>query len=474
MEHTRVRATAARGERSIPSRGGMTSVMRAASVPAARPVVRLGLLRDGRVVDERAIEDPRQATVGSTEAAMFIVPGPALPVSFRLFATIDGALHLRLLPSMRGVVASDEHDSERLELPPRAEAAPSSIRLVRLGPLARGKIVVADVTILFQLVPHPPRARQPRLPLAMLDGCSHRIDWTMTVIVAFSFLAHFGTIGTLYSDWTDPVVDEQLTVAGIVERLSVPLPPPLESAPGPTDREPSRLDSSRPTQAPKTPGRVPTHSSRASPSAPDRPNATLARELERAGMEVLGVLNAPGPAVQNVLKRGDVPTAALDDIARRDVGVDPRGGQLAMSSGSPIRPGAPRSFAELGDTRRGTSGNAGTSAATAGPAVTVTPGAPEARFGAVSDADRVVAAMRGGFRACYTRGLASNGDIEGTVRIVTKIGANGEVTSATPSGGGSLGPEVVACIVRRVEIATFAPPQGGNATLVIPVTLKRQ
>jgi hypothetical protein len=58
--------------------------------------------------------------------------------------------------------------------------------------------------------------------------------------------------------------------------------------------------------------------------------------------------------------------------------------------------------------------------------------------------------------------------------IVAKVGPNGEVLSATPQGGGGLGTEVVDCVVRRVKSASFAPPEGGGATIVIPVTFALQ
>ena len=92
-----------------------------------------------------------------------------------------------------------------------------------------------------------------------------------------------------------------------------------------------------------------------------------------------------------------------------------------------------------------------------GPKGNANVGGAEVSGGSVSNADRVVAGMRAGFRACYNRGLASNPELQGSVRIVAKIGPNGEVLSATPQGGGGLGDEVVSCVVRRVQSAHFAP-----------------
>jgi hypothetical protein len=128
----------------------------------------------------------------------------------------------------------------------------------------------------------------------------------------------------------------------------------------------------------------------------------------------------------------------------------------------------------IGATTAGTPGGAGKGNEVKGPQGNANVGAAEIRGGQVSNAERVVAGMKAGFRACYNRGLASNPDLQGAVKITAKIGPNGEVASATPSGGGTLGDEVVACLVRRVQSATFNPPEGGGASIVIPITFVLQ
>jgi hypothetical protein len=102
-----------------------------------------------------------------------------------------------------------------------------------------------------------------------------------------------------------------------------------------------------------------------------------------------------------------------------------------------------------------------------------TVGPPEVR-GHVIDAERVVAQLRGRFRVCYNHGLASNPTLQGSVKITAKIGPNGEVVSATPSGGEGLGDEVVSCLVSRIMGANFHPPEGNGASIVIPITFALQ
>jgi hypothetical protein len=94
--------------------------------------------------------------------------------------------------------------------------------------------------------------------------------------------------------------------------------------------------------------------------------------------------------------------------------------------------------------------------------------------GNVANASAVVAGMAAGFRRCYNKGLQENPDMKGSVRITARIGPNGEVLSASPSGGGGLSGTVISCVAARVSSAQFAAPEGGGATIVIPVTFVAQ
>jgi hypothetical protein len=91
--------------------------------------------------------------------------------------------------------------------------------------------------------------------------------------------------------------------------------------------------------------------------------------------------------------------------------------------------------------------------------------------GNVANASDVVRGMGQGFRRCYNLGLAADAEMKGSVRVTAKIGPSGEVVSAVPTTSqGNLSAAVISCVVARVSSARFAPPEGGGATVVIPVT----
>jgi TonB family protein len=92
--------------------------------------------------------------------------------------------------------------------------------------------------------------------------------------------------------------------------------------------------------------------------------------------------------------------------------------------------------------------------------------------GSASNAARVVAAMRPDFKACYQAALAEDRNVEGSVRILIKVAADGSVSNVTPTPR-SLPQGVVDCVLRRAYQAKFDPPEGGAAVIAVPITFVR-
>jgi hypothetical protein len=455
--------------------GQMTAVMRAMPQVTGPKVLRIGLVQGGKVIEERVIKQRSHVTIGPSEKSMFVVPSQAVPPNFRLFELIGNEYHLNFLDGMTGRVALQTGITDLNSLRGQAKRSAQGAYQVRLTEDARGKVVVGETTFLFQFVAPPPIQPKPQLPVSVKSGLSSQIDWPMTIIAAFSFLFHFGMVGAIYSDWMDPLIDDEANIAGLIDSVkSLPPPPPVETPP---ETGTATATATGAAEAPKAAGGAGKAAGKAgSMSTGER--ARLSAQLDQLEMATLGALNSQGPATAGVLKGGDVPTGALDAAAQSGAGVSANGSgglNLGGGGGGVLKPGmAGGGLGGIGQTTAGTPGGSGPQAVVAGPKGNANVGGAEVRGGSVSNADRVVAGMRAGFRACYNRGLASNPDLQGSVRITAKIGPNGEVLSATPSGGGGLGDEVVSCVVRRVQSASFSPPEGGGATVVIPVTFALQ
>ena len=98
-------------------------------------------------------------------------------------------------------------------------------------------------------------------------------------------------------------------------------------------------------------------------------------------------------------------------------------------------------------------------------------GTPTIRGGTIANANTVIAGMAGDFRKCYLGALQENAATHGTLRVTVRVEPAGAVVVEDESHEG-LTPALVSCVITRVQSATFGPPQGGAATVVIPVTFE--
>lgn len=105
----------------------------------------------------------------------------------------------------------------------------------------------------------------------------------------------------------------------------------------------------------------------------------------------------------------------------------------------------------------------------------VAPPTPQTRLEGhtVSNAARVVAAMRAGFRTCYQRALTETPNTQGSVKLHLKVGPGGEVL-VVQALALSLPKSCVDCVMERAVGSQFDPPEGGSAVIAVPVTFVKQ
>jgi len=181
-----------------------------------------------------------------------------------------------------------------------------------------------------------------------------------------------------------------------------------------------------------------------SPNGPSRPSAQSHAKSGKDEAEGLRSAPASKPAPASA------PAAAPSPAAPRGAEGESAGiGSIEQQGGS---------GSEAGVKLPGPKGNASV-------------GGPIVSGGTVADAARVVAGMRARFRNCFQRGLARDPTLQGSLRLTMRLDASGRVTTTTPSAlTGNLPADVVACVVARANVAQFAAPQGGLATITVPVT----
>jgi outer membrane biosynthesis protein TonB len=450
----------------------MTAVMRAVAQTGPK-VLRIGLVQSGRVIEERIIKQRTHVTVGPNEKNMFVTATGNLPSTFRLFELVGNDYTLNFLDDMTGRVALPTGISDLTVLKGQARRNQQGAYQIRLTEDSRGKVVVGDTTFLFQFVAPPPIQPKPQLPVSVTRGATS-IDWATTMIAAFSFLIHFSAIGSIYSEWLDPVVDYDVNISNLLDSVkSLPPPPPIEE---PTEKPDDTAQPDKTAEAPKqqsaSKGGAP--SKAAGGAMSNAAAAALSNQLDQMEMATLGALGSAGPATEGVLKTGEVPTGALDKAAASSAGVGV-GGLTLGGGGGAIRPGAAGGgLGAIGSTTAGGGTGTGAVQEVKGPKGNASTGSAAVSGGSVSNAARVVAGMRAGFRNCYNRALAQNPDVEGRISLSIKVGPGGEVQGVSASPSGNLPDSVVSCVKARAQAAQFDPPQGGLAVIQVPVTFVKQ
>jgi len=457
----------------------MTAVMRAMSVQTGPKVLRIGLVQSGRVVEERIIKQRTTVTVGSNERAVFVIPSQAVPPMFKLFELIGNDYHLNFLDGMSGRVALASGITDLSALRGQAKKVNNAYQM-KLTEEARGKVVVGDTTFLFQFVAPPPVQPRPQLPLAVKGGIASQIDWTLTIIAAFSFLIHFGIVGVMYSDWMDPVVGDDFNVAGLVDMMKNIPPPPVTETP--TEVNPDTTATAASTAAaPKSGGggaggKGASGQSKGAGSVGDKQAAALAAQADAMQMQMLAALGG-GSSVQGALNRSDIPPVDLSGAAASGAGVAHGTGDLKVGGGGGAVQGGGKGggLGSLGGGTKGSGegGNAGQERKVEGPKGDAQISGSSATV-PISGADRVIAGLRARFRQCYQTGLNSDPSMSGKVTITAKVGPNGEVSDANVSSNTGLSQGVASCIANVVKRAQFDPPGGGGSTLNIPVTFVQQ
>src|SRR5262249_227461 len=166
--------------------------MRAMTLPK---ILRIGIIQGGKIVEERLVRQRESVTVGQSAKNTFVVPASnALPRSFTLFDLTHDGYVLNFSSGIDGRVSlGDQFGSVQQARQNRARRK-GELWHVLLTDRSRGKVVIGDVTVLFQFVSPPPVQPRPQLPPSVRSSLMQDLDWLLVAVVAGSFLLHFGLV----------------------------------------------------------------------------------------------------------------------------------------------------------------------------------------------------------------------------------------------------------------------------------------
>jgi TonB family protein len=450
-------------------------------------VLRIGLFRDKKIIEERIVRRRETVTVGTAEKNHLIVRSGTLPAKlesrFELFQLVGDDYILNFTEDMGGKVAlpGGVQKLEHLRETGAARNAGTHYQ-IKLADTSRGNIRMGDFTVFFEFVSAPPITPKPQLPAAVQRGFLKNIDWTFTTWVIFSYMMFFGFI--IYMENADWEVDKGAQeVPDRFARLifEAPIEPPAVEEVEEGEEEETEV------AAIKAPERRPTRVEGKAPTV-EAPGATAegrARIAEEAAAQaeamLLGALGGEGGILGDVLAGGAVTGNAADVLAQASgVGVATKSevGTLRTRSG-----GGSGQTADLGSLKK-TKGVG--KAASEGQALQerVVRGTVGLRggedIGGSGEFDAALVQKQIQLRLksitrCYESELRKNPSLSGKVTVTFAIQERGNVTDARATENTTGSPGVADCVIRTISRFRFNPgPEGGSVTFRYPFVFQPQ
>ena len=424
-------------------------------------VLRIGIIRGPRIVDERLIRTGHSVTVGSSERNDFVLPPSHLPPRHRLFEMRSDGYYLAFDERMRGKVFSGGTVLPLQDLAGRAARHKGAVHWTRLRDGDRGKIQIGDSIVLFQFVQAPPEPR--RVPMSFSPLCFAQMDWVFWCFVMFSMVLN--TAGYLYID--SRPLPSQMSISDVPERfadvwftqddLDALMPP-------------DPLEGDDPTLETPTPGpdEGPSAESDAVAEAENGPSepsemidAETLRNMRREELRSMGLAaaliptnsdNNSGDAVIDLLAESDRLADNLDVALNRS-------GEIHVARSNDTAPGTRQSGGGSGEAGTFTStggfesGDAGDDARVQREVKPMCE--PETEYidpgvdsRSVSD---VVESKKGSVQRCYERYLSGEPDLQGKVEVLIVVGPDGVVSEVRIPSNSTESADLARCIARSIR-----------------------
>ena len=412
-------------------------------------VLRVCIIREKNEILERIIKAGESVRVGESEKNTFVFPKTSLPTSeFPLFINKGGRYQLCFTGGMKGKISSGGAvvGLDKLRTDPSISKQ-GAVWRYPIGEADRGKIVIDNVTVLFQFVQPPPvQAVTP------IEGMDFRpLLFEDDDPAFYGFLALFSALAVVFSVFmfvapdpppmTSQAVKERFAhiVERIKEKKEEEKPPPVETDESlKSDRKEKEKESEAQDKK----------------AAEDKKPKT---KLEKAQQR-----QAKKEAMQNKMKIALMGTRGKSSGGTTDSAYESRvleqldGVDGGVQVGGPVGPrkgGEKTGDMSIGDLKaEGATATAGT----AGPGVDITAYKVQSELGDTTEVDRpenVEATVRkreGQLMYCYESQLRADPSLSGRIVVEWQI-SNNRVTSVRVASNETGNSELASCITKKIK-----------------------
>lgn len=429
-------------------------------------VLRVGVIQAGKIVEERVLPARQSVTLGTAAKNTISVPVANVPESVTVFAFQGERYSLLFEPGAEGRIQGPQGSADLSALVSQGVAKQSGRTCaVPVNDDQRGKIVIGEITLLWQFVSPPAEVPGPELPKEAKGAHFKSMDRLFTVVLALSFLAHSGVYIALAS--TD-VPNREVTLEEIPDRYAKVLIPDRMPKP-PEKKEEKKAEAPAEKKVEKAEEKKAETPEQTAQKKAARA-AAVAKAVQSKGLlKVLGALGpgSGGGAVADVFGAG----GGMGDVASALSGA----GGVAVANdpgaGGGRKGGGQGGTASIGDLATSGGGKVGLGAKTE---VKVS-GSVAAEAAEIDSADvdqgklgAFVRARMGLVKACYENALKRNPSLKGKISFrftILETGALTDITTAQNSLGSA---EVAACIMNTMRAWRMPFKPTGPVTVEYP------
>ncbi len=449
----------------------------AAQAQTQKKVLRIGIVQDGKIVQERLIKSGESVSVGESTRNTFVFPPTSLPKRYTLFHCKGGRYTLHISEEMKGKVAYKDAIVGLPQLRARGDTLrKGNVWHLPLGEGNRGKVSIKNITILFQFVPPPP---EPITAIKREDFRPRLIEEDDPVFLGFLglFTALACVIG-IYVANAEPV--ERIDLSTIPERFThIVLEPELDDIPEPEldeEGEGTEVAAEEEEAAASEGGEEDEAEEEAGGEEEEQAPLTeaeqaAAEEARQAALEAQAIEESPllaaliatrgegGGSTDDPYGQGDAVGQNLDQALSTVTGVQASTAEKAAAREG--KGGGGRGDADIGDLAqaKGGSGELATGPKTEVKG-SVKTGSADLDF-VEGDTDAVVKVVRkytGQIKYCYERRLKENPGVAGRVEVQWTI-TDGRVTSASLFANTTGDDELGSCIISKIKKWRFPSDQ---------------
>lgn len=424
-------------------------------------VLRIGMVREGKVVEERMIRAGESVSLGDSAKNTFPLVSKVVPKNFVLFqADKKGHYVLNFVEKMDGRLSVGDGVKGLDDLRKGGQAkAKAGTWSFPLDDKNRGRVSVDDVTFLFQFVPAPLESMR---QLAGIDFTPRLIEEDDAVF--YAFLGVFSTLAAVLMVYVYNTEIRELTIDDIPERVAELVIPPKEPEPEKTaevadDGDKPKKEEEKPKDDKPEEAKPKRELTEAEKQALEAARQQRQRDQVMQSKLLLGILGtrgetSSGDTVVDIFADSDAVGAGLKDSLANVSGAEIATAAMGVREATA---GGGRADASIGELGRGGGGSASVGS---GPKAAVKARSDLGSVEAVGgDADKVkstIARYRGQVQNCYEQRLRENPSLSGRLLIAININ-EGRVTSAGIDENGTGDKGLETCVVGRVRTWRFDP-----------------